>query len=178
MWMFVNVFWSYVDLSIYLSPFIKFSSVAQSCPTFCNPMDCSTPGFPIYHQLLELVQALVHRVGDAIQSSYPVIPFSCLQSIPESGYFLMNQLFPVGGQRIGASVSASVLQMNIQDWFPLGLTGLIFLQSRGLSRVFSNTKVQKHQYFSTQLSLWSNSHIYTWLLEKPKLWLYGLLSAK
>ena len=167
-----------IYLSIYLSPFIKFSSVAQSCPTFCDPVDCSTPGFPTYHQLLELVQALVHQVGDAIQSSYPIIPFSCLQSIPESGYFLMNQLFPAGGQRIGASVSASVLQMNIQDWFPLGWTGLISLESRGLSRVFSNTTVQKHQYFSTQLSLWSNSHIYTWLLEKPKLWLYGLLSAK
>ena len=72
-----------------------------------------------------------------------------------------------GGQSIGASASASVLPMNIQDWFPLGWTGWISLQSKGLSRVFSNTTVQKHQFFNAQLSLWSNSHIHTWLLEKP-----------
>ena len=97
--------------------------------------------------------------------SSSVISFSfCLQSIPPSGSFPMNQLFASGGQSIGAS--ASVLPMNIQDWFPLGLTGFISLQSEGLSIVFSNTTVQKHQFFSTQLSLWSNSHIHTWLLEK------------
>ena len=103
-------------------------------------------------------------------SSSSVIPFSSrLPSFPASGSFPMNQLFASGGQSIGASASASasVLPMNIQDWIPLGLTGLIALQSRGLSRVFSNTTVQKHQFFSTQSSLWSNSHIHTWLLEKP-----------
>ena len=95
-----------------------------------------------------------------------VIPFSsCLQSFLASGSFPMSQFFPPGSQSIWAS--ASVLPMNIQAWFPWGLTGLISLQSKGLSRVFSNTTVQKHQFFSTQLSLWSNSHIYTWLLEKP-----------
>ena len=98
-------------------------------------------------------------------SCYPtisssVIPSSCFQSFPASGSFQR-----VSG--IGVSASASVLPMNIQDCFPLGLTGLISLQSNRLSRVFSNTTVQKHQLFSTQLSLWSNSHIHTWLLEKP-----------
>ena len=97
-----------------------------------------------------------------------VVPFSShLQPFPASGSFPMSQFFASGGQNIGVSVSASVLPMNIQDWFPLGLTGLISLQSKGLSRVFSNTTVQKHQFFGTQLSLWSNSHIHIWLLEKP-----------
>ena len=97
-----------------------------------------------------------------------VIPFSSyLQSFPLSGSFLRSQLFTLGDQRIGTSVSASVLPMNFQDWFPLGLTSLIFLQSKGLSRVFSNTTVQKHEFISTQLSSQSNSHIHTWLLEKP-----------
>ena len=98
--------------------------------------------------------------------SSPVVPFSSrLQSFPASGSFPVSRLFASGGQRIG--VSASVLPMNIQDWFPLGWTGLISLQSKGLSRVFSNTTVQKHQFFRAQPSLWPNSHICTWLLEKP-----------
>ena len=90
-----------------------------------------------------------------------VVPFSsCLQSFLASGSFPMNQFFASGGQSFGASVSASVLPVNIQGWFPLGLTGWLSLQSNGLSRVFSNTTVKRHQFFSTQLSLWSNSHIY------------------
>ena len=92
---------------------------------------------------------------------------SCLQSFPASVSFQMSQVFISGGQSIGASALASVLLMNIQGWFPLELTGLIYLQSKGLSRVFSNTTVQRHQFFGTQLCLWSNSHIHTWLLEKP-----------
>ena len=92
---------------------------------------------------------------------------SRLQSFPASGSFLMSQLLASCGQSIGASASASVLPMNIQDWFPLGWTGWISLQSKGLSRVFSNTTVQKHQFFNAQPSLWSNSHIHTWLMEKP-----------
>ena len=96
-----------------------------------------------------------------------VVPFSCLQSFQASGSFPMSQFFTSGDQSIGASASASVLPMNIQGWFPLGLTDRISLQSKGLSRVFFNTTVQKHQFFGTQLSLWSNSHIHTWLLEKP-----------
>ena len=100
--------------------------------------------------------------------SSSVIPFSsCLQSFPASGSFQMSQFFASGGQSIGVSASASVLPMNIQDWSPLGWTGWISLQSKGLSRVFSNTTVQKYQLFGTQLSLWSNSHIHTWPLEKP-----------
>ena len=111
--------------------------------------------------------------------SSSVIPFSsCLQSFPASGSFLMSQLFESGGQSIGASTSASVLPMSIQDWFPLGVTGLISLQSKGVSRVFSKTTVQKHQFFSAQPPLWSTSHIHTWLLEKPYLWLYRPLLAK
>ena len=99
--------------------------------------------------------------------SSSVTPFSsCFQFFSASGSFPMNQFFTSGGQSIGVSVSASVLPVNIQDWSPLGWTGWISLQSKGLSRVFSNTTVQKHQYFSTQLSLWSNSHIHTWLLKK------------
>ena len=100
--------------------------------------------------------------------SSSVIPFSsCLQSVPASRSFPMSQLFAEGGQRIGASALASVLPMNIQERSPLGWTGWISLQSKGLSRVFSNTTVQKHQFFSSQFSLWFNSHIHTWLLEKP-----------
>ena len=100
--------------------------------------------------------------------SSSVGPFSSsLQYFPASGSFQMSQLFESGGQSIGASASASVLPMNIQDWSPLGWTGLISLLSKGCSRVFSNTTVQKHQFFGTQLCLWSNSPIHTWVLEKP-----------
>ena len=102
----------------------------------------------------------------AISSS--VVPFSsCPQSFPASGSFPMSQLFPWGGQSTGVSASASVLPMNTQDWSPSGWTGWISLQSKGLSRVFSNTAVQKPQFFGAQLSSQSNSHIHTWLLEKP-----------
>ena len=102
----------------------------------------------------------------AISSS--VVPFSShLQSFPASGSFLRSQFFASGGQIIRVSASASVSPMNIQDWFSLGWTGLISLQSKGLSRVFSNTIVQKHQFFGTQLSSQPNSHIHTWRLEKP-----------
>ena len=143
-------------------------SVAQSCSTLqlhrlqytrrpCpspSPRDCSNSC------------PLSQWCHPTISSS--VIPFSsCLQSFPASGSFLMSQLFTSGGQSIGDSASASVLPMNIQDWFPLGMTSLISLQSKGLSRVFSNTTVQKHKFFGAQPSLWPNSHIHTWLLEKP-----------
>ena len=99
--------------------------------------------------------------------SSSVIPFaSCLQSFPASGSFQMSQFFALGGQSIGVSASASVLPMNIQDWFPLGWMGWISLQSKGFSRVFPNTTVKNHQFFGAQLSSQSNSHIHTWLLEK------------
>ena len=104
----------------------------------------------------------------AISSS--VVPFSsCPQSLPASGSFPMSQLFAWGGQSIGISASESVLPMNTQDWSPLEWTGWISLQSKGLSRVFSNTMVQKHQFFGAQLSSQSNSHIHTWPLEKHSL---------
>ena len=108
-----------------------------------------------------------------------VVPFSaCPQSFPASGSFQMSQLSASGGQIIGVSASTSVLPMNTQDWSPLGWTGWIILQSKRLSRVFSNTPVQKHQFFGAQLSLQSNTHIHTWLLEKPYLWLDGTLLPK
>ena len=107
---------------------------------------------------------------ELVMPSNPLIlchPLLLLPSpFPVSGSFLMSYLFTAGGQNIGDSASASVLPMNIPDWFPLGLTGLISLQSKGLSRVFSNNTVQKNQFFGTQLSAQSNSHIHTWLLEK------------
>ena len=109
------------------------------------------------------------------QWSHPTISFSvtffssCPQSFPASGSFPISWLFATVGQSIGASASGSVLPMNIQDWFPLGLTVLISLLPKGLSRVFSNTPIQKHQFFGTQLSLQSSPHIHTWLVEKPSL---------
>ena len=112
-----------------------------------------------------------------ISSSVALFSF-CLQSFPASGSFPMSQLFPSSGQIIGASTSTPVLTMNIQGWFSLGLTDLISLQSKGLSRVFSSITIWKHQFFSIQPSLWSNSHICTWLLEKPQLWLYAFLLTK
>ena len=111
--------------------------------------------------------------------SYSVAPFfSCPQSFPASGSFPVSQLFTSGCDTIGASASAPVLPMNIQGWFPLGWTDLISLQSKGLSRVSSGTTVWKHQFFSVQPSLWSNSHFHTWRLEKPYLWLDRPLLAK
>ena len=155
-----------IDFTERFLPWRVISSVTQSCPTLCDPMNHSMPGFPVHHQLPEFTQTHVHWIDHpAISSS--VIPFSsCPQSFAASGSFQMSQLYASGGQSIGVSASASALPMNIEDWFPLGWTGWISLQFKGLSRVFSNTTVQKHQFFSTQLSFWSNSHIHTWLLEK------------
>ena len=123
------------------------------------PCPSPTPG--AYSNLCPLSQ----WCHPAISSS--VVPFSSHpQSFPASGG-KMSQLFTSGGQSTGVSASAAVLPVNIQDWFPLGCTGWISLQSKGLSKVFSNTTVQKHQFFSTQISSQFNSHIHTWLLEKP-----------
>ena len=147
--------------------FILISSVTQSCPTLCNPIDCSTPDFPGHHQLQEFkLMSTESVIPSNISSS--VVPFSsCLLSFPASRSFLMSQFFTSSGQSVRVPPSASVPPMNTQDWSPLGWTGWISLQSKGLSRAFSNTTVQKHQFFGTQLSLESNSHIHTWLLEKP-----------
>ena len=110
--------------------------------------------------------------------SSSVVPFSCPQSFPASGSFQMSQFFISGGQSIRTSASASVFPMIIQTWFPLGVTGWISLQCKRLSRVFSNTTVQRHQFFGSQLSLESNSHMHAWLLGKPWIWLDGPLLAK
>ena len=148
---------------------VQFSSVTQLCPTLCNPMNRSTPGLRVHHQLPRVYPnpcPLSQWCHPAISS--PVVPFSsCPQSFPALGSFPMSQLFESGGQSIGVSASTSVLPMNTQDSSPLGWTGCISLQFKGLSRVFSNTTVQKHQFFGAQFFSPSNSHIQTWLLEKP-----------
>ena len=147
--------------------FFYCCSVTQLCLTLCNPTDtrlpCPSPSPRAY------INSCPSSWWCHPTISSSVVPFfSGLQSFPASGSFLVSWLFTSGSpQSIGASASASILPMNIQNWFPLGLTKLITLQSKGLSRVFSNTTVQKHQFFGTQHSLWSNSHIHTWLLEKP-----------
>ena len=148
---------------------VQFSSVTQSCLTLCNPMNHSMPGLPTHHQLLESTQTHVHRVDDAIQPSHPLSFPSPLafNLFPASGSFPVSQLFASGSQSIRVSASTSVLPMNTQGWSPLGWTGWISLQSKGLSRVFSSTAVRKHQFFCAQPSLWSNSHIHSLLLEKP-----------
>ena len=154
------------DLTQYLS--IHRCSVTKSWLTPCDPMHWSTLGYPVLHYLPKLAQTHVHWVGDVIQPKHLLLPQSPpALNLPALGSFPISWLFTSSGQSIGASASASVLPMNIQDWFPLGLTGLISLQCKWLSRIFSNTTVQKHQFFGTQPSLWSNSHIRTWLLEKP-----------
>ena len=142
--------------SLAYSSLVQFSSVIQSCPTLCDPMNHNTPGLPVHNQLLESTQenswsSLSWWCHPTISSS--VIPFSCPQSFPESGSFQMSQLFAACGQSIGVSASTSVLPMNTQDWSPLGWTGWISLQSKGLPRVFSNTTAQKHQFSGAQLSL-------------------------
>ena len=106
--------------------------VTQLYLTLCDPIGCSTPGFPFLHHPPELAQTHAYWVDDAIQPSWPLLFSSCLQSFPASGSFLMSRLFASGGQSIGASASATVLPMNIQCWFPLGLTGWVALQSKGL----------------------------------------------
>ena len=141
---------------------VQFSSVAQLCPTLCDPMNCSTPGLPVHHQLLEFTRTHVHRVGDAIQSSHPLSsPSPPAPNPSQHESFPMSQLFASGGQSTGVSALASFFPKNMQGLSPSEWTGWISLQSKGLSRVFSNTTVQKHQFFSTQLSSQSNSHIHT-----------------
>ena len=159
---------THTDTRFWYIPSSHHWVVVQSCQTLCDPTDCSAPGFPVLHYLPEFAQTHVHWLSDAIQQSHPVIPSSsCLQSFSASRSFPISRLFTSGSQSIGAPASASVLPMNIQGWLPLGWTGLISLQSKGFLRVFSNTAVRKHQFFSAQPSLWPNSHIHTWLLEKP-----------
>ena len=156
--------WSISDLECC----VQFSSVAQWCPTLCDPMNHSTPGLPVHHQLPEFTQTHVHWVSDAIQPSHPL-------SSPFPPAFNLSQYQGLFKWASSSHQVAKVLEFQLQQqffqWifrtdFPLGWTGWISLQSKGLSRVSSNTTVQKHQFFCTQLSSQSNSHIHTWLLEK------------
>ena len=147
---------------------IRSDQISQSCLTLCDPMNRSTPGPPVHHQLPEFTQTHVHRVSDAIQPSHPLSSLSPSAPNPSQRQsFPMSQLFAWGGQSTGVSALASFLPKKSQGWSPSEWTGWISLQSKELSRVFSSTTVQKHQFFSTQLSLQSNSHIHTWPLEKP-----------
>ena len=166
--------WSAVPISLRVLKFVvihiikgfkQFSSVTQSCPTLRpHGLQHSRPPCPSPTPRVHPNPCPLSRWCHSTISS-SVVPFSCLQSFPASESFPMSWLFASGDQNIGTSASASVLPMNIQDWFPLGLTGLISLLSDELSRV-SNITIQKHQFFGSQPSLWSNSHIHTWLLEK------------
>ena len=149
----------------------KIYSVQFSRSVVSNP---ATPWIPAHRASLSITNSQSSlRLCPSSQWCHPaisssVVSFSsCLQSLPASESFPMSQLFTWGGRIIGVPASASVLPMNTQDWSPLGWTGWISLQSKGLSRVFSNTTVQKHQVFSTQLSSQSNSHIHIWPLERP-----------
>ena len=153
------------DLTQYLS--IHCCSVTKSWLTPCDLMHWSTLGYPVLHYLPELAQTHVHWVSDAIQPKHLLLPQSPpALNLPALGSFPMSWLFTSSGQSIGASASSPVIPIHNQGWFPLGLTCLISLWSKGLSRVFSSTTIQKHQFFGTQPSSWSNSHIHTWLLEK------------
>ena len=156
-----------VRMSVVLLSYIKYSSVAQLCPTLCNPMDCSMPGFPVYHQLRELVQTHVHWVGDAIQPSHPLSsPSPAFNLSQHQGLFKWisssHQVAKILEFQFNISPSNEYSGLISFRW-----TGWIPLQSKGLSRVFSNTTVQKCQFLGTQLPLSSNSHVHTWLLQKP-----------
>ena len=154
--------------AVLLRDISQFSSVPQSSLTLYDPWTAAhqaSRSFTNSQSLLKLTS-----IGLVMPSNYLSLCHILLllpSIILSIRIFSMSQFFASGGQRIGVSASASVLPVNIQDWFPLGLTGLISLQSKGLSRIFSNTTVQKYPFFSTQLSLWFNSHSHTWLLEKP-----------
>ena len=154
---------------LYQFVILQLYQVAKLCPALCNPMNCSTPGFPVLHYLPEVVQTHGHWVHDAIQPYHPLSPPSppALNLSRHKGIFQWVESLHQVAKVLELNVSASVLSMIIWGWFPLGFTGLISLLSRELSRVFSSTKVQKHQFFSSHTSLWSSSHIHTWLLEKP-----------
>ena len=146
-------------------PLIFCHSVAKSCLTVCDRINCSTPGFPVLHYLPELLKlmSIELRCHPTILSR--VIPFSsCPQSFPASGSFPMSQLFTSGSQSTGAW--ASILPVKIQDWFPLGLTGLISLQSKWLSSLLHYHSL-KASFLQCSAFFMANSHIYTWLLEKP-----------
>ena len=143
-------------------------------------MDCSTPGLPVPHRLLEFAQIHVHCIGGAIQAAHPLTPSSPLPSIFPSIRDFSSELSVCIRWRKYWNISASalVLPVNIQGWYPLRLTGFISLLSKGLSGVFSSTIVRRHWFFGILPSLWSSSHNHTWPLGRPKPWLYGPLLAE
>ena len=149
--------------------FYCFSSVTQSCSTLCDPMNHSMPGLPVHHHLPEFTQTHVHWVSDAIQPSHPwSSPSPPAPSLSQhQSLFQWVNNFTSDGQSTGVSALASFLPKKSQGWSPSEWTGWISMQFKGLSRIFSNTTVQKHQFFSAQPSSQSKSHIHTWLLEKP-----------
>ena len=151
---------------------VQFSSVTQPYLTLCDPMNRSTPGLPAHHQLPEFTQTHAHRVGDATSHLILCRPLLLLPPIPPSIRVFSNEsTLPIRWPKYW-SFSFSISPSNEHPGLIFfRMTGWISLQSKGLSRVFSSTTVQKHQFFSTQLSLESNSHIHTWLLEKPQPWL-------
>ena len=156
----------YPQIEIFSS--VQLSSVAQSCPTLCDPMNRSTPDLPVHHQLLEFTQTHVHWVGDAIQPSHPRSSLSSTAPTPPSIRVFSNESTLRMRRPKYWSFSFSIIpSKEIPGWSPSEWTGWISLQSKGLSRVFSNTTVQKHQFFGAQPSSQSSSHIHTWPLEKP-----------
>ena len=156
----------FLFLSVQFSS-VQFSSVAQSCLTLCDPKNRSTPGLPVHDHLPEFTDSRPSSPWCHPATSSSVVPFSsCSQSLPASESFPMSQLFAWGSQSTGVSALASVLPKKSQGWSS-EWTGWISLQFNRLSGVFSNTTVQKHQFFNAQLSSQSNSHIHTWPLEKP-----------
>ena len=158
-------------LSVQFSSSVMSNSLWHHEPQQARPL-CPSPTPGVYPNSCPLSWWRHSTISSS------VIDFSCRQSFPASGTFQMSQLFASGGQSTGVSASASVLPISIKGWFILGLSSLISLQSKEFSRVFSSTTIWKYHFFSAQLSLWSNSHIHTWLLEKPWLWLGGPFFAK
>ena len=173
----VNIFIELDDFQTYTCIWLCFfccSSVTKSCLILCDPWTAShqvSLSFAVSWSLLKLMFIELVMPSNHLILCHPIS--SCSQSFPASRSFPISQFFTSDGQIIGTSASASVLSMNIQSWFPLGLTGLVSLLSKGLSRVFSSTAVWKYQFFSIQPSLWSNSHICTWqkrFWSFPKSW--------
>ena len=168
------IFNSLSEVFLFLTIVFKISPSISSVQSFSHLRLSTTPWITAHQASPSITNSrsslklMSIWVGDAIQPSHPLVPVSsCSQSLPASESSSKSQLFKWGGQSTGVSASTSVLPMKTQDWSPLGWTGWIFLQSKGFSRVFFNTTVQKNQFFGTQSSSQSNSHIHTWPLEKP-----------
>ena len=174
----MQLFLSLENLEAIAEWFVIFQSVSHVWLFVISyTATCKVPlSFTISQSVLKVMSTESMMLSNHLILCHSLFIFPCLSQ--HQGLFQWVSSSPPGGQSIGASASASVFPMNIQWWFPLVLTGLISLLSKWLSRVFSNTTIQKYQFFSTQISLWSNSHICTWILEKPELWLYGLWFTK